>query len=144
MPVSFTTPLALLLLLGALPYAVWLGKPRSLHAGARRWREWTSLSLRVLIIALLTLSLAGTQMVRAADELAVVFLVDNSDSIGPEQAAESERLLRTAIEGMGPLDQAAVVLFGANALVERPMSGLAELAPISSVTQPKGTRSKVK
>jgi uncharacterized membrane protein len=88
-----------------------------------------------MIIALLTLSLAGTQIVRAADELAVVFLVDNSDSIGPEQAAEAEQLVRTAIEGMGPTDQAAVILFGANALVERPMSGLAELAPISSVTQ---------
>ena len=36
----------------------------------------------------------------------------------------------------GRNDETAVILFGANALVERPMSGLAELAPITSVPQP--------
>lgn len=135
MPINFTSPLGLLFLVGALPYALWLGRPRTRRTGERRWREWISLGLRVLIIALLTLSLAGTQVVRAADELAVVFLVDDSDSIAPEQAAEAEQLVRTAIEGMGPTDHAAVILFGSNALVERPMSGLAELPPITSVTQ---------
>ncbi|MCA9924685.1 MAG: VWA domain-containing protein, partial [Anaerolineales bacterium] len=129
---NFTTPLALLLLL-LLPYFVWLGRPRK--TAVRRWREWTSLVLRLLILSLLVLSLAGTQIVRAADELAVVFLVDASDSISPEQAAQAEAFVQTAVAGMTPTDQAAVILFGANALVERPMSGLAELAPITSVPQ---------
>ncbi|MCA9928610.1 MAG: VWA domain-containing protein, partial [Anaerolineales bacterium] len=129
---NFTTPLALLLLL-LLPYFVWLGRPRK--TAVRRWREWTSLVLRLLILSLLVLSLAGTQIVRAADELAVVFLVDASDSISPEQAAQAEVFVQTAVAGMTPTDQAAVILFGANALVERPMSGLAELAPITSVPQ---------
>lgn len=84
---------------------------------------------------LLILSLAGSQLVRAADELAVVFLVDASDSISPAQAETAETYIRTALETMTPNDQAAVILFGSNALVERPMSGLAELAPVSSVPQ---------
>ncbi len=84
---------------------------------------------------LLILSLAGSQLVRAADELAVVFLVDASDSISPAQAETAETYIRTALETMTPSDQAAVILFGSNALVERPMSGLAELAPVSSVPQ---------
>ena len=129
---NFTTPLAFLLLL-VLPYFVWLGRPRK--TAVRRWREWTSLAMRVVILILLTLSLAGTQLVRAADELAVVFLVDASDSISPEQAAQAEDFVRAAIETMTPEDQAAVILFGANALVERPMSGLAELAPVTTVPQ---------
>ncbi len=129
---SFTTPLALLFLL-AIPYFVWVGRPS--RYGRSRWRDWASLVVRVLIIALLTLSLAGTQMVRAADELAVVFLVDASDSIGPEQAQQAEAFVRTAVETMGVNDETAVILFGANALVERPMSGLAELAPVTSVPQ---------
>jgi uncharacterized membrane protein len=130
---NFTTPLALLLLL-FIPYFIWLGRPS--RYGRSRWRDWASLVVRVLIIALLTLSLAGTQIVRAADELAVVFLVDASDSIRPEQAAQAEEFVRAAVETMGVNDETAVILFGANALVERPMSGLAELAPITSVPQP--------
>ncbi|MFQ5434869.1 MAG: VWA domain-containing protein, partial [Anaerolineae bacterium] len=130
---SFTTPLALLFLL-TIPYFVWVGRPSAY--GRARWRDWASLGVRLLILLLLTLSLAGTEIVRAADELAVVFLVDASDSIGPEQEAQSEAFVRDAIETMTPNDQAAVILFGANALVERPMSGLAELAPITSIPQP--------
>ncbi len=129
---NFTTPLALLLLLTA-PYFFWLGQPR--RAGRRPWRESVSLGLRLLIMLLLVLSLAGAQLVRAADELAVVFLIDASDSISPTQAETAESYVRTALESMTPNDQAAVILFGANALVERPMSGLAELAPVSSVVQ---------
>ncbi len=130
---NFTTPLALLILL-LIPYFVWLGWPRK--TAVRRWRESVSLALRLLMLILLVLSIAGTQIVRAADELSVVFLVDASDSISPEQSAAAEDFVRAAIETMQPTDETAVILFGANALVERPMSGLAELAPVSSVPQP--------
>ena len=128
---NVTNPLALVLLL-LIPYFVWVGRP---YTAVRRWREWVSLGLRLLIMLLLTLSLAGTEVVRAADELAVVFLVDASDSMSAAQAAQAETFVREAIEQMTPNDQAAVILFGANALVERPLSGLSELAPITSVPQ---------
>ncbi len=132
---NFTTPLALLLLLLFIPYVVWLGRPLHGRFAPRRWRDWASLGLRLLILLLLLLGLAGLQIVRAADNLAVVFLVDASDSISPAQAAQAETFVGEAMATMGPNDQAAVILFGANALVERPMSGLAELAPITSVPQ---------
>lgn len=131
---NFATPFALLLLL-VIPYLLWLGRPNAAGSRHRRWRDWASLLLRTVIVLLLVLSLAGTHVVRAADELAMVFLVDASDSINPQQAAQAEEMVRQAIEAMGPSEQAAVVLFGANALVERPMSSLAELAPITSVPQ---------
>ncbi len=128
---NITNPLALVLLL-LIPYFVWLGRP---HTAVRRWRERVSLGLRLLIMLLLTLSLAGTEVVRAADELAVIFLVDASDSMSAAQTAQAETFVREAIAQMTPNDRAAVILFGANALVERPLSGLAELAPITSVPQ---------
>lgn len=131
---NFTTPLALLLLL-TLPYFFWLARPQRSTYFRPRWRDWASLILRILIILLLIFSLAGTQTVRAADELAVVFLIDVSDSMGPEQVAEAEEYVRAALEGMAATDQAAVIAFGANALVDRPMSRLAELAPVTSVPQ---------
>lgn len=129
---NFSFPLALLLLL-TLPYFVWVGRPRV--TAVRRWREWASLGVRIVILLLLTLSLAGTQLVRAADELAVIFLVDHSDSVTPEQRAFAETYVQTAVEAMPITDEAAIIVFGSNALVDRPMSSLAELAPIRSVPQ---------
>jgi Mg-chelatase subunit ChlD len=128
---TFTTPVALLLLL-LIPYFVWLGRPTGY---ARRTRGWISLALRLFILVLLVFSLAGAQMVRAADELAVVFLVDASDSVGPDHAQAAESFVRRAVESMGLTDRAAVVVFGSNALVERPMSSVAELASFTSVPQ---------
>lgn len=130
---SFTSPLALLLLL-AVPYVVWLGRPRA--RVARPGRAWTSLALRLLILLGLVFSLAGAQLVRTADNLAVVFLVDASDSMSAEQAAQAEAFVREAIAQMDPTrDQAAVIVFGGNALVERPMSAVAELSTFSSIPQ---------
>ncbi|MGH2538667.1 MAG: vWA domain-containing protein, partial [Candidatus Promineifilaceae bacterium] len=125
---SFSNPAGLLLLLAA-PYFVQLARQgQGLAAG----RDWAALGLRLAILLLLALGLGGLELVRPADDLAVVFLLDGSDSIGPTQAEEAEALVRETIEALGPAERAAVVVFGANALVERPMSGLAELAPITS------------
>lgn len=129
----FTTPVAFILLL-TVPYFVWLGQPRL--AAGQLWRQRVSLGLRLLILLLLVLSLAGSQLVRAADELAVVFLVDASDSMSGAQAEQAEQFVREAVGQMGATDQAAVVLFGSNALVERPLTPLAELAPITTIPQP--------
>jgi len=73
--------------------------------------------------------------VHASDDLAVVFLIDASDSVDAEKARQAENYVRAAIKEMKLDDQAAIVVFGANALVDRPMSSLAELAPIASVPQ---------
>ncbi len=73
------------------------------------------------------------QIVQKSDDLAVVFLIDASDSIEDEQADQAEHFVRQSLESMRPTDQAAIVLFGSNALVERPMSKLSDLAPITSI-----------
>ena len=130
---TFTTPLALLLLL-TIPFFVWVGRPR--RTAVSRRRDWVALGMRLAIIILLVLSLAGAQWRQTADDLAVIFLVDASDSISPEMAEQAENYVRTAVESMGPNDQTAVILFGADALVERPMSRLAELPPFRSLPQP--------
>src|SRR5689334_11864930 len=80
----FTSPLLLLLFL-LVPLTAWMGWP---SPGAGRRREFTSLTLRVVIIVCLILSLAGMEIVRAGNELAVVFLMDVSDSM-PQQAVDS-------------------------------------------------------
>jgi len=120
------------LLLVVLPVIAWIGWPAPAKR-AGRTREFVSLGLRLVIVLGLILSLAGMEIVRSGEELAVVFLVDVSDSIPPAAVAAETGYLRSALAAMGPDDQAAVILFGADALVERPMSAGRELGTIASV-----------
>nr|MBN1229179.1 VWA domain-containing protein [Anaerolineae bacterium] len=131
----FTTPLALLGLL-ALPYFIWLGWPRSTWARAR---SIAATFLRALIVILLVFGLAGLHVVKASDTLAVVFLIDASDSM-PATAVEAARqYVASSIEEMRPQDQAAIVVFGSDALVERPMSAVREVGPLESDVLPLNT-----
>ena len=131
----FASPLFLLLLL-LLPLAVWMGKPAK---GPAWMRESVSVVLRVAILLSLILGLAGLEIVHRGDDLAVVFLVDVSDSMPREAIAAETEYVKGALEAMAPDDQAAIVLFGADALVDRPMSFGNELraftsAPITTQT----------
>ena len=87
----------------------------------------------------LILSLAGLEIERSSDDLAVVFLFDHSDSMPPEARAEAFTYVRQAMQAMGPEDQAAVVVFGRDALVERAMSSKHELSHITSSPDPSQT-----
>ncbi len=131
---TFTTPLLLLLFL-LTPLILWLGWPS--RSAARR-REILSLIIRLIIFASIILSLAGFEAVRAADNLAVVFLVDVSDSMPTEGKALAVGWVRDAMSKMGPDDKAAIVLFGGDALVEHPMSTsrlIQEFTSIPTTTQ---------
>lgn len=132
---SFTNPLALILLF-AVPLVLYIGWPR--HAYRRR-RDGTSLALRVVIMSCLALGLAGTQISRAADKLAVIFLMDVSDSIGTEVREEQLEYIRRSIQTMPPDDVYGMVVFGANSITEHPINSVRDLgaiqaAPITSNT----------
>lgn len=121
---TFTTPWALLLLL----LGPWFASVGQSGRGRRR----AALAARLASLVCLTLALAGAQRIQRARDVAVVFLVDASASISPAQAVQAESYVRQAIAALRPPDQAAVVVFGGQALVERPLSGLPELPPLSS------------
>ncbi len=129
---TLTTPIALLGLL-TLPVFLWLGWPRGAWG---RGRRIAALVLRGLIVVALVLGLAGLEVVRGGDTLAVVFLIDASDSM-PDATVEAARTYaEDAIRGMRPTDQAAIVVFGSDALVERPMSPVREVGPLESQVLP--------
>lgn len=125
---SFTNPNALLLL-ALLPLFVVVGWPRLAH---RRLRDSVSLVMRLLLMVLLIVALSGIQVQRVADKLAVVFLLDGSDSVPPAMQSAAVDYVRRAADAMGEKDQAAVVVFGADALVEIPMTERLELVQIGS------------
>ncbi len=125
---ALTYPAALLGLL-ALPYFLWLGRPMG---GWGRGRRITALALRTLIVLALVLSLAGLQIVRAAEGVAVVFLIDASDSMPPASVEDARAFTAAAVEAMRPGDRAAIIVFGSDAVVERPMSPAGEVGPLES------------
>ncbi len=125
----FNLPTALLLLFLA-PIVLALGWPRR---GFGFQREALGLGIRLLILVCLVFSLAGLQIVSAARSLAVVFLVDFSDSISQQARQAEVDTVRQAIQKMPADDQAAVVVFGADALVERLMSNSHTLDQVRSI-----------
>ncbi|MBN1812090.1 MAG: VWA domain-containing protein [Anaerolineae bacterium] len=127
---AFTQPLFLLLLI-ILPYFVYLGWPKGRYG---RGRAWAALVLRCLIVLFAILSLAGVQSVHGGDELAVVFLVDVSDSVSEAEQEQALAFVEETVAALRSDDRAALVLFGADALVERPMmAGVDELGEIASI-----------
>src|SRR5215212_5853408 len=126
---TFSNPIALVLLV-VVPYFLWLGWPRVAY---RRRRDTISLALRLLIVLMLILGLSGVQTVQAADKLSVVFLIDTSDSVDQTARDQAMKYIRDAMSHMGPEDRTGIVVFGKNALVERPVSSVKEFSGITSV-----------
>ncbi len=125
---NFTNPLALILLL-ALPVVFYLGWPRQYY---RRARDISSLVLRTLIVLCVVLALAGVQISQSADRLAVVFLIDVSDSLGPDVQEQQLEYVRESLQNMGPDDVAGVVAFGAEPRTERTVNAVRDIAALQS------------
>lgn len=97
------------------------------------WRFWATLLVRSSVLIALVLALAGAQLVRAANDLTVVFLIDGSDSVSPVQRQQAIAFVNAAITAGRAHDRAAVVVFGQNALVERAPGELTPLNQLTSV-----------
>ncbi len=89
--------------------------------------------MRVLIATALVFAFAGVQFVRPVDRLTTVFLLDGSDSMPASTRAQAEAFIRAALEAMPADDQAAIIVFGENALVERAPDSDRRLGRIASI-----------
>ena len=130
MGITFDAPLALLLLppLIAVVVALHLTSRRRLGKG----RRTVALGVRIGLLGALVAALAGLQLVLPVDRLAVVFVVDLSDSVGTQGREDSLAYVREALESKRDEDVAGIVAFGSDALVERLPSELAEIDRIAS------------
>ncbi len=150
--ITFTQP-GFLALLALIPISVFIAWPRLrrglrvdvAHGARAHAHAWAGLFLRSVLLACVALALAGAQSVTWTDRLAVVFLVDVSDSVGAAGRDRAATFIRESLKAMraggGALsrDQAAVVLFGADAQIERGMSSFRDLAPFSARVRTAGT-----
>ncbi|HJU48498.1 MAG TPA: VWA domain-containing protein, partial [Gaiellaceae bacterium] len=117
MGLRFDQPIWLLLLIPALllTFVPHLAARRRMGAGRRR----AALALRTVLLSALVLALAGFQLVLPLDRLATVFVVDLSDSVGTDGREDALAFLRETLDVMPEGDQAGIVAFGKDALVER-------------------------
>jgi hypothetical protein len=130
MGINFDAPLALLLLppLIGVVIALHVASRRRLGVGRRR----AALAIRLALLSALVFALAGFQLVLPVDRLAVVYVVDVSDSVGTAGREEALAYLRESLAAKEDEDVAGIVAFGGDALVERLPSDLAELDRIAS------------
>src|SRR5438874_9185341 len=104
-------------------------------------RRRVSLVIRVLVVTLLVAVLAEPRVQLPANDLAVAFLLDRSDSITPSMQADQERWLADTLQHKSQQDQAAVITFGGDPVVDRALSTDSDsprLSPSSNVS-PSGT-----
>jgi Mg-chelatase subunit ChlD len=142
--VTFVQPSYLFLLLLLLPIwgitiAGWRLQDRRGQRRVALWRTAAALALRSAILVALVLSLAGAQIAHGATNMTTVFVLDASDSVSPAARTRGEAYIASALRTMPEGDRAAVIVFGADAVLERPPSSEKELVrlrvtPDSSAT----------
>jgi uncharacterized membrane protein len=97
-----------------------LGLPRGL---GDRW----ALGLRCALLVMLLFSLTKPTIPRWADRLNVTFLLDMSDSVSLAARESAYRFAAQSVANMQPGDQAGVVVFGEEAMVDQPLRATAKL-----------------
>lgn len=118
---AFDSPAYLLLLL-LLPVMWWLSFAGL--SGLGRWRRLLALTLRSLVFAIIILALADVQYQRRSDQLAVIYVLDQSLSIPTKQRLEMVKYVNTSIRQNRDTtrqDRYAVIVFGRDAGVEMPL-----------------------
>jgi Uncharacterized membrane protein len=115
MKIEFTNPWALLLL-ALIPVAVYFA--RHSLANLSRQRGRASIIVRVVILLLVVLALAGLRIRTSSRDVALLFLVDVSASVAQDSRQFVLDAINSEINRAGPRDYVGVVAFGREPSVE--------------------------
>lgn len=105
------------LLFGVILPLVWYISSRG-YAVLSPLRKKIALTLRLVILSLLVLSLAGARISLPTRSESVFFLVDASDSITPANKEFAREYVQRSLQSIRRGDQAGIILFGKEALIE--------------------------
>ena len=89
-------------------------------SGLTKFRAQVALFIRLCLIGLFVILMAEPRAVRTSDQLAVVYTVDISDSIGEGSTDSALDFLTGTVNAKPAKDEAGLVVFGRNASVELP------------------------
>jgi uncharacterized membrane protein len=129
----FTAPLYLLLLIPLL--AGLIASWPHVHGMAKGRRRF-AFALRFLLGTAIVLALAGPEAHRPNEGICTIFLLDRSDSVSQAERRRAEEFVDAALGQVSPRDQAGVIAFGRNAVVESAPAGRRALGPVQSKVDP--------
>lgn len=112
---AFTHPWWLLLLIPALGA---LALSYRTVSGMARSRKRFAFALRAVLASCLVIALAGPESRRPNEGTCTIFLLDRSDSVAGLDRERQVRFVSEAVSKLGPEDQAAIIAFGKEAVVD--------------------------
>lgn len=113
---NFAEPLWLCLLL-VVPFVVWLRIKAPISES--RIKRLLGILFRSATCALLIVALAGPLEVSVSDRTDIVFVLDVSNSIDQDTVLDAKTYINRVLESKGPQVRVGLVVFGAEAAVER-------------------------
>jgi len=131
MSFQFTNPWWLVLAPVCLTWVGWLAWKTDVQISP--WRRWTAFSLRVLMVLLVVLAMAGLQWKRPLEGMNVYFVLDRSDSVPSAQQEAAREFVKKAAAEKKPVDQVGVIVFGADASIEFSVNPRIDLEKIHAV-----------
>ncbi|RKU17189.1 hypothetical protein C6501_04635 [Candidatus Poribacteria bacterium] len=129
---DFHSPLYLILL-AAIPISLLIQLRTSVVAA--KWRKRTTFLLRCGALLCAILALANLQRTHTEQRLAVLFLLDISDSIAPSQKDDAINQINATIHQLKPTDQFGVIGFAQESSVLIGMGPANQQPSLSSVLQ---------
>ncbi|MBI3922563.1 MAG: VWA domain-containing protein [Armatimonadetes bacterium] len=123
----FTQPLYLILL-PILYLGLWWTGKQLLGMSAARKRY--VLLQRGVLMTLVVLALAGVQAVRVHKRVCTVFVLDTSHSVSEKTRKQGEAFIGEALKHLRSEDQAGVIVFGRNPVVEVSPAHLKTMPPL--------------
>ena len=113
---QFSHPLWLWLLLPAWGWIVWLARTSEVQLSPTR--RWIACGVRVGIVTVMILALAGIQWQRPIEGMNVFFALDRSDSVPSSQQEQALQWLNRAVRDKPATDRAGALVFGTDAAIE--------------------------
>ena len=132
----FSDPIYLLLLLPALGWMLFVA--RGMH-GMARARRRVAVALRVALVTLIVLALAGLQTARMNRGITTIFVMDRSGSMSAAEIGAAEAFVKKSLEALGTDDKAGLVTFGKNPVVDVNTGSLRSLGRIYANPDPSAT-----
>jgi uncharacterized membrane protein len=131
MKLQFTNPHFLWLLPIVWGWAIWLAWKSDTRLS--RLRSGVSLGVRMIVLLLTVLALAGVQWMRPLEGVNVFFLLDRSESIPSPQQEGARKYVNTAAKEKKRTDKAGVLVFGTDAAIEISASPAVDVQKINAV-----------
>src|SRR5882724_2026739 len=131
MSMQFTHPWYLLLLAPALGWVIWFAWKSDVQVSA--WRRWTAVGIRVVVLALVVLAIAGLQWLKPLEGMNAFFVLDRSDSIPASQQDFARGFVNKSSKQKKNTDKAGVIVFGSEASIESSPNSAVDLQKIQAV-----------